>query len=36
MMFPPVVCWVNETEKAADLLETDGLVKLLMTFYWYY
>jgi hypothetical protein len=24
-MFPPVVCWVNETKKAADLLETDGL-----------
>jgi hypothetical protein len=24
-------CWVDETKKAADLLKTDGRLKLLMT-----
>jgi len=27
MMLPPFVCWIDETKKAADLHETDGLVE---------
>jgi hypothetical protein len=30
MAIPPFVCWVDGTKKAADLLKTDGWLKLLM------